>query len=246
MVLSDSLQGPKLLRRQHRVGVMLLSVGDHHHQFERDSRALKGTFSVRPDLSSLRRIRHGTRRAEWVAGRDCIGQVIAHCWPRVVDKSIIVAESIGRSNGGMPRLISASRGPKIHLSISHRSGLVASMASVSRCGIDVEAIDEAPRRAVTAVFSEEERGIVEAGLGTSLGLEASAFIWTLYEALSKAIGTPVVGAGRQRIIDVSQREGGREINFEMESPLDRSGIARLTGSSIVFEEFVVTLVTANN
>jgi 4'-phosphopantetheinyl transferase len=131
---------------------------------------------------------------QYVHSRDRHLYLISHAMLRIAlskDSSVAPAEwEFCRSSLGKPRIAAPRVNPR-DFSLSHTSGLtVCAVSNVGPLGIDVESHTSAARLTTLAsrVFSREEQIHLARTPTRDRGPE-SVWLWTLKEALLKAIGT---------------------------------------------------------
>ncbi|GAA1177653.1 hypothetical protein GCM10009631_16000 [Corynebacterium glaucum] len=228
---------------QVRTGLMLLKAVDGNSDYGVSPRQ---QLPVAVDYSGLARIQHPRRRNEWLAGRLCLSRAISLGWSEVATKGVIVAEELGNTQGGRPRFIVESK-DRVYLSVSHSDGFAGGLVSECRCGLDIEPISYGALRAVKAVFEDAELELLGKTFGEPLNCWRGTAMWTLYEALSKAVGAPVLGR-RLRIVAASKdpsADGWHQIRIATPSQFETKHCvpAGFESETTIYNDVAVSVVT---
>jgi phosphopantetheinyl transferase len=133
---------------------------------------------------------HARRRRHWLAGRYAAKQVIARRDPSIELAAIEIATIDDCYEQGRPIYRVAHVAGRYGLSISHAGDVAAAALAKSehvRIGIDVEPIDARIEEAEPIALGDDERATL-ATVGGPERWRAVTRIWTLKEALMKALG----------------------------------------------------------
>lgn len=133
------------------------------------------------EKAAFNRIKNEKRRIEYLSGVIATKELYSEFQE---DKDVLKKIEIRKMEKGQPFLFDKEKGKRsnIHLSISHSGDFAVSTLSEKPVGVDIEKIEKRDEGFFKEAFTEEERKIIlnDDNLGT--------IIWTIKEAVSKALG----------------------------------------------------------
>jgi hypothetical protein len=189
----------------HRVGAGLdLSVrpvSHGSHLLVSSPHRLQHQWPVECDMEGLARLKHPGRRAQWLAGRLCLMDLVMGRWGADSEVRITRRSHGNSASVGQPQILDSRNREVAHVSVAHEPRCVVGVMAATACGVDVEPRAAIAPAAAATLFTRNEWSLCQRTLGLRMpeGDLATTY-WTVLECLSKLFHCPSLGQGRFRLV----------------------------------------------